>query len=146
MVGGTGATGRRLREREALRAVRGTRARSRSTPLRSIWHVSDDAQRSTAAAGDLHGQGHDEHPCGRKLPEICDVLESGNVCFIQDHVGAEVLRLAVVEARGVDAERGDAPVADEPGGGVGVEAGKVELGDGAGADWGRGMETVGGRR
>src|SRR5581483_7604430 len=63
---------------------------------------------------------------GQEL-RVRDVLEAGLVRAVHDLVDDEVARRAVVDAGGVDRDRRDRAVADEPLGGLLREAGEVEV-------------------
>ena len=87
----------------------------------------DRAKRRTAASADLHGQR--DHVCAgdRQALERGDVLESGHVALVEDTVRLEQRGLAVVDARGVDADGTDSPVGDQPSCGIRMQSGEVQL-------------------
>jgi hypothetical protein len=61
--------------------------------------------------------------------ERVEVLERGNVLGVERPMRFEERRLPVVDARGVDADRADRSIGDDPLRGIGMQTGKVEFRD-----------------
>src|SRR5687767_5444083 len=98
-----------------------------SVSLFAVREKGDDPQRGAAAALDLHRQSHDVKRIYRKLVQVRDIFERRNVVRHQRHVTFEKCRLTIVDACGVDADRVDLTVFDEPPRRIGMETRKVEI-------------------
>ncbi len=96
---------------------------------RRLGQLRDDPQRPAAAVLDLDRQRDDRRARRRQLLQPGYILESRNVRAEQDPMRDEVLRLAIVEARRVEPDRGNLALLDQEAGNLFRQPREVQLGD-----------------